>query len=411
MTIQHVVIIGAGQAGGELAQKLRQGGFAGDVTLIGEEPLAPYQRPPLSKKYLSGELNIDRLLLRPREVYAHENITLLTGARAVSVDRNGKRVRLEGGRELPYDVLVFATGARPRPLPLPGAALPGCFTLRTAADIDAIRPSFIGGKDLVIIGAGYIGLETAAVARTLGLNVTVIEAAARPLARVTSPEVAAFFLEEHTRQGVRFKLSSQPARIEGAERVTGVQLADGSSIAADMVIAGIGVTAETSLAQACGLAVEDGVLTDRACRTNDPAVFAIGDCARRPMAHYGGRLARLESMHNAAEGARIVAAMIMDQTPPAEEAPWFWSDQYDLKLQIAGLFQGYDQTILRGSFENRSFAMFYYHGAKLIAVDAVNAPGEYLGAKLLIQTHRSVAPEALQDMARSMKEIVATAKG
>lgn len=409
-TINRVVIIGAGQAGGETAQRLRQGGFAGEITLIGEEPLAPYQRPPLSKKYLAGEIDAERLLLRPPEVYAQEQISLLTGVRAVWIDRANRRVRLEGGRELAYDALVLATGARPRTLKLAGADLVGSHVLRTAADIDGIRQGFEAGARLVVIGAGYIGLETAAVARQRGLDVTVIESAVRPLARVTSPDVAGFFLDEHTAKGVRFVLSGQPALIKGQDHVTGVRLADGSEIAADMVIAGIGVTPDTTLAQHCGLAADDGVITDRGCRTDDPAIFAIGDCAKRPMVHYDSRMARLESVHNAIEGAKIVVARILGQVPPAEEAPWFWSDQYDLKLQIAGLFQGYDRTARRGLMEERSFAIFYYKSGRLIAVDAVNKPAEYLGAKLLIQLGRSVAPEVLEDSSRPMKEIVAAAR-
>lgn len=407
--IKRVIIVGAGQGGGETAQRLRQGGFTGEITLIGEEPCAPYQRPPLSKAYLKGELSMDRLLLRPKSVYAEEHISFLSPLKAVWIDRANRKVRVEGGRELPYDALVLATGARPRKLPLVGADLDGVHLFRTAADVDAIRPRFTPGAKLVVIGAGYIGLEVAAVARQCGLTVTVIETAVRPLARVTSPEVAGFFLDEHTRQGVRFILGGQPALICGEEHVTGVRLADGLDIDADLVIAGVGVTPETTLAQQSGLQVENGVVTDRQCRTSDPAIFAIGDCASRPMVHYGGRMCRLESVHNAVEGAKVAAATILGQTH-AEEAPWFWSDQYDLKLQIAGLFQGYDRVIFRGVMADRAFAAFYYQGDRLLAVDAVNRPGEYLGAKMLIQTNRSVAPAVIEDMSRPMKEIVATAR-
>lgn len=407
--IKRVIIVGAGQAGGETAQRLRQAGFDGDITLIGEEPTPPYQRPPLSKAYLSGELPMDRLLLRPASIYADENISLMTPLRAVWIDRANKRVRVEGGRELPYDALVLATGARPRKLPLVGADLPGSHVLRTAADVDAIRAGFSPGAKLVIIGAGYIGLEVAAVARKSGLDVTVIEAAVRPLARVTSPEVAGFFLDEHTRQGVRFVLGGQPALIKGKERVTGVALADGGEVVADLVIAGIGVTPEVSLAQLSNLAVENGVVADAQCRTSDPSIFAIGDCAARPMPHYSDRVVRLESVHSAVEGAKIVAAAIMGQTQTIE-APWFWSDQYDLKLQIAGLFQGYDRLVLRGVMADRAFAAFYYKGPQLIAVDAVNRPAEYLGAKMLIQTGRTLAPEVIADTSRPMKELVAAAR-
>ena len=408
--IKRVIIIGAGQAGGETAQRLRQAGFDGDITLIGEEPAPPYQRPPFSKAYLKGEYDMDRLLLRPASVYAEENITLLTSLRAVWIDRANRRVRVEGGRELPYDVLVLATGAKPRKLPLVGADLDGVHLFRTAADADALRPRMVSGAKLVVVGAGYIGLEAAAVARQLGLDVTVIETAVRPLARVTSPEVAGFFLDEHTRQGVRFVLGGQPALIKGRDRVTGVALSDGADVPADIVIAGIGVTPEVALAQQCGLAVENGIVTNRQCLTSDPAIYAIGDCAARPIVHFDERVARLESVHNAVEGAKIVAAAITGGKPHVEEAPWFWSDQYDLKLQIAGLFQGYDHIVLRGVMADRAFAAFYYKGPKLIAVDAVNRPAEYLGAKMLIQTGRTVAPSELEDESRPMKEIVAAAR-
>jgi len=407
--IKRVIIIGAGQAGGETAQRLRQAGFDGDITLIGEEPCPPYQRPPLSKAYLAGKISMDRLLLRPASVYAEERIAFLQGVKAVWIDRAGKKVRVEGGRELPYDALVLATGARPRKLPLVGADLDGVHLFRTAADADAIRPRFVSGAKLIVIGAGYIGLEVAAVARQTGLDVTIIETAVRPLARVTSPEVAGFFLDEHTRQGVRFLLGGQPAVIKGKAHVTGVGLADGGELPADLVIAGIGVTPETTLAQHSGLTVDNGIVTDAACRTSDPSIFAIGDCATRPMAHFDQRLCRLESVHSAVEGAKIVAATIMGKTH-AVEAPWFWSDQYDLKLQIAGLFQGYDHVVFRGVMADRSFAAFYYKGEKLIAVDAVNRPGEFLGAKMLIQTGRTLAQDVIADETRTMKELVASAR-
>lgn len=406
--IKRVIIIGAGQAGAETAQRLRQGGFDGEITMIGEEPLAPYQRPPLSKKYLSGQLSVERVLLRPPSVYAEENITLLTSMRVVWIDRAGKRVRLEGGRELPYDALVLATGARPRKLPLAGADLDGVHLFRTAADVDAVRTRFVDGARLVVIGAGYIGLEVAAIARQCGLDVCVVETAVRPLARVTSPEIAGFFLDEHTAHGVRFSLGGQPALIKGEDHVTGVGLADGTEIPADLVITGIGVNPETTLAQHCGLTIDNGIVTDSLCRTSDPAIFAIGDCASRPMAHYD-RVTRLESVHNAVEGGRIVAGFILGQPEYHHEAPWFWSDQYDLKLQIAGLFHGYDQVVLRGQMKDRAFAAFYYKDHRIVAVDAINRPGEFLGAKMLIQTGRSIPPETILDTSRPMKELVAAA--
>lgn len=407
--IGRVVVVGAGQAGGEAVQRLRALDHDLEITLIGEEPLAPYQRPPLSKKFLAGELDAARLLLRPPEVYEQERIALLTGRRAVWIDRAGKRVRLDGGQELPYDALILATGSRPRKLPLAGADLAGVHLLRTAADVDAIRPRFVAGAKLVVVGAGYIGLEVAAVARQLGLEVTVIEAAVRPLARVTSPEVAGFYLDEHTAKGVRFALNAQVAVIKGTERVRAVGMADGTEIPADIVIAGIGIISETALATQCGLAVEGGIVVDRQMRTSDPAIFAIGDCVRRPLVHFNDRLGPLESVHNAIEGAKIAAAVILGKEPPPEEAPWFWSDQYDLKLQIAGQFQGYDKLVLRGNPKERAFAAFYFQAGRLIAVDAVNRPAEYLGAKQLIQRGKSVAPEILADLSKPMKEIVAAA--
>jgi 3-phenylpropionate/trans-cinnamate dioxygenase ferredoxin reductase subunit len=407
--IRRVIIIGAGQAGGETAQRLRQGGFEGDITLIAEEPVAPYQRPPLSKAYLKGDLDMDRLLLRPAAVYAEERIALLTKTRAVWIDRANRKVRIEGGRELPYDALVLATGAKPRRLPLVGADLEGVHLFRTAADVDRVRERFASGAKLIVIGAGYIGLEVAAVARQRGLDVTVVETAVRPLARVTSPEVAGFFLDEHTRQGVRFVLGGQPAVIKGSERVTGVGLTDGAELPADLVIAGIGVTPDVALAEQCGLTVNNGVVTDRQCRTSHPTVFAIGDCAARPMVHFNDQIVRLESVHNAVEGAKVVAATLTGKTH-AEEAPWFWSDQYDLKLQIAGLFHGYDRLVFRGVMADRAFAAFYYKGDRLIAVDAVNKPGEYLGAKMLIQAGKTLAPDVIADTSRPMKELVAGAR-
>ncbi|MGQ0534136.1 MAG: NAD(P)/FAD-dependent oxidoreductase [Caulobacteraceae bacterium] len=408
--IRRVIIIGAGQAGGEAAQRLRQGGFQGDITLIGDEPVAPYQRPPLSKAYLKGDLDMDRLLLRPASVYAEEHVGLLTKTRAVWIDRANRKVRIEGGRELPYDALALATGAKPKRLPLVGADLDGVHLFRTAEDADRVRERFVTGAKLIVIGAGYIGLEVAAVARQCGLEVTVIETAVRPLARVTSPEVAGFFLDEHTRQGVRFVLGGQPAVIKGQEHVTGVGLTDGAELPADLVIAGVGISPDVALAEQCGLTVNNGVVTDRQCRTSDPNIFAIGDCAARPMAHFEQRVCRLESVHNAVEGAKIVAAVLTGAKDHVEEAPWFWSDQYDLKLQIAGLFQGYDRLVFRGVMADRAFAAFYYKGDRLIAVDAVNKPGEYLGAKLLIQTNRTLPPSAIEDMSRPMKELVAGAR-
>jgi 3-phenylpropionate/trans-cinnamate dioxygenase ferredoxin reductase component len=404
-----VVIIGAGQAGGEAAQRLRQAGFKGNVTLIGEEPRPPYQRPPLSKKFLLGELSAEHLLLRPASLYAEEDIALVLDTKVVRIDRDRRLVHLASGAEIPFDRLILATGARPRQLPFAGADREGIHLFRTAADVDAIRPRLVAGARLAIVGAGFIGLEVAAVARRLGLEVTVIEFADRPLPRVTCPGVAEFFHGKHRSEGVQFRFGAQAAAINGESCVTSVGLTDGSEIPADTVIVGIGVTPEATLARECGLEVGDGIVTDECCRTSDPDIFAIGDCASRPLAHYGNRLCRLESVHNAVEGAKVAIATILGLTQTLE-APWFWSDQFELKLQIAGLSQGYDSIIYRGKMDERSLAAFYYKGERLIAVDAVNRPAEYLGAKLLIQTGRTLAPSAVSDTSRSMKELVANAR-
>lgn len=408
--IRRVVIVGAGQAGGETARRLREGGFSGEIVLLGEEPCPPYQRPPLSKQFLSGTLPLDRLLLRPPEAYVRENIARFESTRADQIDRRDRRVCLADGSELSYDALVLATGSKPRTLPLGRGDLAGVHVLRTVADVNAIRPGFVSGAKLVIVGAGYIGLEVAAVAREAGLDVTVVEGAARPLERVTSAELASFFLTEHASKGVRFIFDARCAVINGDERVRSVGLQDGREIAADLVIVGIGVTPDVSLAEKCDLQVGNGIVTDRQCRTSDPLIFAVGDCASRPLVHFGGRMERLESVHNAIESARIAAAVISGATSPVEEPPWFWSDQYDLKLQIAGLFAGYDRTILRGRMADRSFAMFYYRGERLIAVDAVNKPSEFLGTKMLIAMGLSIPPETVADESRPMKELVAKAQ-
>jgi 3-phenylpropionate/trans-cinnamate dioxygenase ferredoxin reductase subunit len=405
----HVVIIGAGQAGAETALRLRQLSFGGDITLIGDESTLPYQRPPLSKKYLSGEMSLERLWLRPEEVYRDEKINLISGDRVVNVVRESKWVRTLQGRGFWYSALVFATGARPRTLSLPGADLDGVHVFRSVQDADALRPRFKAGARLVVIGAGYIGLEAAAIARNAGLDVTVVEAAPRLLARVTSAPIADFFRAEHERQGVRFAIGLKPEAIEGDGVVEGVRLNNGVTLPADLVIIGVGVAPEVELARVSGLKIDNGILTDALCRSSDANVYAIGDCAARPIAHCGAKVLRLESVHNAVEGARIVASRIAGAKPLAVEAPWFWSDQYDIKLQIAGLSQEGDRVVLRGAPETRSFAAFYYRDDRLVAVDAVNRPAEFLGAKMVLQAGRSIPSDWVVDEARAMKQLAAAA--
>ncbi|MEL6858257.1 MAG: FAD-dependent oxidoreductase [Pseudomonadota bacterium] len=404
---ERIVIVGGGQAAAQACASLRLFGFSGEITLIGEEAALPYQRPPLSKAYMKGELAEERLYFKPAAWYEDQNIDTVLSVRATGIDRSAQTVALEHGGSVDYDALIIATGSRPRALPIAGAELDGVFDLRDLSDVDRIRPRMIAGQKLVIVGAGYIGLEAAAVARQLGLDVTVLEMADRVLARVTSPIMSQFFDDEHTRQGAEIRTGAMLSALKGDDgKVTKAVLADGSELAADIVLVGIGILPNVELAEAAGIACSNGILTDRDARTNDPRVFAAGDCAARPLVHYG-RKGRLESVHNAIEQGKLAAAAIMGKPRPPEDCPWFWSDQYDLKLQIAGLSQGYDETVVRGDPETRKFAVFYLQNGKLIAVDAVNSPPEFLASKKLIMTGAHLAPETLSDTSKSMKEIAA----
>lgn len=406
---ERVVIIGGGQAAAQACASLRLFGFQGTITLIGEEAALPYQRPPLSKAYMKGELAEERLYFKPAAWYEDQNIETILSMRAIKIDRSAQTVELDHGAIIPYDALIMATGSRPRALPVEGSDLDGVFDLRDLADVERIRPRMIAGRKMVIVGAGYIGLEASAVARQMGLNVTVLEMEERVLARVTSPIMSTFFTEEHTRQGADIRTGARLSSLRGTDgKVTTAILADGTELDADIVLVGIGILPNTELAEAAGIACSNGILTDRDARTNDPRVFAAGDCAARPLVHYG-RKGRLESVHNAIEQGKLAAAAIMGRPRPAEDCPWFWSDQYDLKLQIAGLSQGYDETVVRGDPADRKFAVFYLQNGKLIAVDAINSPPEFLASKKLIMTGARLAPETLSDTSQSMKDIAATA--
>ena len=407
-TVKNVLIIGAGQAAAQACASLRQFGFEGNITVIGDEAQLPYQRPPLSKAYMKGELAEERLYFKPEEWYETQNIACELGVRVTAVDRSSQTIQLQDGRTLPYDVLIFATGSRPRQLPIPGADLDGVFDLRSLSDVAEIQPHMVEGKKLVIIGAGYIGLEAAAVARQLGLDVTVLEMAERCLARVTSPVMSKFYEDEHRRHGVDIRTSARVTAIEGSGSVTGVTLDSGDTIAADIVLVGIGILPNIELAAEAGIGCSDGILVDRDAKTNDPRIFAAGDCAKRPLVHYG-RDGRLESVHNAIEQGKLAAAAIMGKPRPVEDCPWFWSDQYDLKLQIAGLSTDYDTYVVRGDPEDRKFAVFYLSDGKLIAVDAINSAPEFLASKKMIISGARLAPETLEDTTQSMKEIAAGA--
>lgn len=406
-----VVIVGAGQAGVQAAESLRRGGYAGAVTLIGEEPVAPYQRPPLSKAYLAGTMDLERVILKPEATLAEDEIAFVPATRITAIDRAARTVTAEDGRSWTYEHLILATGSRVRRLPVEGAQLAGVHYLRTTADVDGLRPELVAGARLAVIGGGYIGLEVAAVARKAGLVVTVIEAADRVLARVTMPEISAFYQDLHRAEGVTVLTGTGVTALEaGADpaRVGAVRLADGSTVPADLVLVGIGIIPNAELAAQAGLATTNGIDTDANARTSDPAIFAIGDCASRPLAHYGDRRGRLESVHNALEQAKLAAAAILGAPPPPLEAPWFWSDQYDVKLQIAGLSTGAARTVLRGDPATRRFAAFHLApDNRLLAVDAVNSAPEFIVGRQLIARQQAVAPEKLADMSISMKAIAA----
>jgi 3-phenylpropionate/trans-cinnamate dioxygenase ferredoxin reductase subunit len=398
----HVVVIGAGQAGAALVAKLRSAGHQGAITLIGEETSPPYQRPPLSKAYLLGEMEEERLWLRGAEFYADNAITLKLGQKVSSIDRTAKTVTL-GHEVISYDALALTTGSTPRRLPAAiGGDLAGVYTVRTLADVDAMKPEFVAGRRLVIVGGGYIGLEAAAVARKLGLDVTVLEMAPRILQRVAAPETSDYFRGLHMAHGVKVLESTGLDRLLGDRRVTAVRLSDGTELPADFVIAGVGVLPGTALAEAAGLEIENGIKTDAQGRTSDPDIWSAGDCTSFP--HKGGRL-RLESVGNAIDQAEIVAENILGAGVEYQAKPWFWSDQYDCKLQIAGLNSGYDNIVTRGP-DGESVSFWYFKGDALLAVDAMNDPRAYMVGKRLIEQGKSPSKAALKDPATEMKSLL-----
>ena len=409
MSRAGVVIVGAGHAGGSAAAFLRQYGYQGSITLIGEEPLAPYQRPPLSKAWLKGEADAEALMLRPESFYAENDIVLRLDARAERIDRDGRTVVLTGGESIPYATLILATGARARRIPLPGLDLGGVLALRTAADADMLKSALGPGKRLAVIGGGYIGLEAAASARALGAEVVVIEREPRVLARVACEALSTFFQDYHRKHGVHFILGAGVDGIVGGDgRAAAVKLAGDTLVEADAFLVGVGAVPNQELAADAGLHCSDGIVVDLEARTSDPTVFAIGDCTRRPMPVYGVRMHRLESVPNALEQAKQAASTIVGRAQPAGEVPWFWSDQYDLKLQIAGLPFDAVQTVIRGDVAAAKFAVFHLDAEhRLQAVEAVNAPPEFMAGRLLIGQRKAVAPDKLRDMSVSMKEVAA----
>lgn len=400
----RVVIVGAGHAGGSAAAFLRQYGYEGEIVLVGEEPLAPYQRPPLSKAWLKGEVDADGLLLRPESFYVDNGILLRRGARVVNLAREARVITLESGETIAYDHLILATGARARALPIPGAGLQGVLSLRTAADAEVLKAHLGPGKRLAVIGGGYVGLEAAASARALGSDAVVIERETRCLARVACETLSDFFQAYHRDRGVTFELTAEVEALEGDGAVSGVRLKDGRLLPCDAALVGVGAVANVELAQDSGLACVGGVVVDADARTADPHVYAIGDVSHRPLPLYD-RMFRLESVPNALEQAKQAAAHICGRDGPRPEVPWFWSDQYDIKLQIAGLPFDSDAQVVRGDVAAAQFAIFHLKGDRVMAVEAINAAPEFMMGKTLIGSGRPVSREKLADATVSMKEV------
>jgi 3-phenylpropionate/trans-cinnamate dioxygenase ferredoxin reductase component len=402
----QIVIVGAGQAADQAIHTLRRGGYTGTLTVVGDEPWLPYQRPPLSKKFLAGAMERERLVLHPGQFYEQHTVDARVGRRVEEIERTARRVRLDDGTLLPYGALLLATGSRPRVLAVPGSQLGGVHTLRTIGDVERIRTDMRAGGRLVVIGGGYIGLEVAATAREVGLDVTVLEMAERVMNRVTCPEVSAFYATEHSRHGVRILTNAKVRALQGKSgRVTAVLTDDGAEHPADVVIVGVGVVPADELAIASQLECGNGIMVDHNCRTSDPAIWAAGDCTNHPSVHYGRRL-RLESVDNAFEQAASAAHNMRGATTTHDKVPWFWSDQYDLKLIIVGLSQGYDQVILRGNPASRSFSACYLRAGELIAVDAINSPKDQMAARKLIAAHARPALERLANPDIPMKDAV-----
>lgn len=397
----HIAIVGAGQAGAALAAKLRALGHTGPVTLIGAEPAAPYQRPPLSKAYLLGEMPLERLMLRAPEFWQAQDIRLMTGAEVTALDPVARTLRV-GDEGVHWDQLALTTGAHVRRLPeAMGGNLPGVHYVRTLADVDGMAPEFVAGRRVLIVGGGYIGLEAAAVAAKKGLHVTLIEAAPRILQRVAALETSDWFRALHTRHGVQIIEGVALSGLTGQGRVSGADLADGRHIPCDFAIVGVGILPETALAEAAGIALDNGIATDEQGRTSAPGIWAAGDCASFP--HDAGRL-RLESVPNAIDMAECVAGNMLGAGKPYAPKPWFWSDQYDVKLQIAGLNTGYTRVVVRDGGTARSH--WYYAGDRLLAVDAMNDPRAFMIARRLIEAGRSADPALVADPASDLKSLI-----
>jgi 3-phenylpropionate/trans-cinnamate dioxygenase ferredoxin reductase subunit len=400
-----VVIVGAGHVAGQAIASLRQGGFTGRLVLIGDEPYLPYQRPPLSKKFLAGELEVDRLFLRHEHFYPEHNVELRLAMRVDRIDRDRRQLHLSDGDRLGYDRLLLAVGSDVRRIHVPGSDLPGIFYLRSIADVRRLQTRWGPGRRLVVVGGGYIGLEVASVAATHGLAVTVIEIADRLMARTVAPAISEFYEKTHRDAGVDIRCNTAVTEFRAAGDRLDV-VCDGAVLAADLVLVGIGIKPAVELADAAGLACEDGILVDEHCLTSDPRIFAAGDCTNHPNSLLGRRL-RLESVHNAQEQAKTAAAAICGNPVPYAQIPWFWSDQYDLKLQITGLAADYTQAVVRGDPSKRSFMVCYFNGDRFIAMDAVNSPREFMISKKWIAQGVRLSPDAVADTRVAFKDLKA----
>lgn len=405
MSTESVVIIGASHAAAEAVTTLRKKKWAGRIVLIGDEPLLPYQRPPLSKAYLSDQMTVDQLLIKRQEAYDRADVDLFLGRTATAIDRAAQHVVLDGGEQVPYSKLILATGARPRRLPIPGADLPQVNYLRTKQDVDQIKAQLRPNARLLVIGAGYIGLEVAAAAVRQDVNVTVLEAQDRVLARVTSPIVSDFYQLMHRAEGVDLRLNTMATRFEQVDGQCYAVLDSGEQLLFDCVVVGIGVVPNVELAEAAGLPCDNGIIVDQFTQTADLNIYAVGDCCNHPNQLYDCRL-RLESVPNAVGQGKTAALAICGKPKAYADLPWFWSDQFDVKLQTAGLFQNYDQAIVRGEPQSRKFSVFYLRNQQLIAVDAINSPAEFMGSRKLIAAQKEIDPQLLADPSVSMKVLM-----